>query len=240
MSDGFDIYTIIILALAVFIFLRLRSVLGTRTGHERRPQDPLARPQPKHEPGNDKVIPLPQRNSEPHPAPAASDEPPAPAGDRWAGVAVPDSPVARGLDQIADAERGFDARGFVAGARAAYEMIVTAFAAGDRKTLKPLLAREVFESFSGAIADRENRGETVESSFVSIEKSEITAVEVVGKTAQITVRFVSKLISATRDRTGVVIDGSATEIADLIDVWTFARDLNSRDPNWRLISTEAV
>lgn len=239
MSEGFDIYTIIILVLAVFIFLRLRSVLGTRTGNERRPRDPLARPQPKPEPANDKVIPLPQRNSEPQPAPpAAQDE--APARDRWAGVAEPGTPVARGLDQIAEAERGFDARGFVAGARAAYEMIVTAFAAGDRKTLKPLLAREVFDSFSSAISEREARGETVESNFVSIEKSEITGVETVARSAQITVRFVSKLITATRDKAGAVIDGSATEIADLVDVWTFARDLNSRDPNWRLISTEAV
>lgn len=239
MSDGFDIYTIIILGLAVFIFLRLRSVLGTRTGNERRPQDPfVGSPQPDP-PANDKVVPLPQRKTDPQ-GPQPAPEPGEPAGDRWAGVAEAGSPVARGLDQIAGAEGGFDARGFVAGARAAYEMIVNAFAAGDRKALKPLLAREVFDSFSAAIADRENRGETVESSFVSIEKSEITEAETVGKTAQLTVRFVSKLISATRDKTGAVIDGSATEIADLIDVWTFARDLNSRDPNWRLISTEPV
>ena len=238
MSEGFDIYTIIILVLAVFIFLRLRSVLGTRTGNERRPPDPLARPQPKPEAANDKVIPLPQRNSGPQPVQPAAD--PEPAGDRWAGVAEPDGPIARGLDQIADAERGFDARGFVGGARAAYEMIVTAFAAGDRKTLKPLLAREVYDSFAAAISEREARGETVESNFVSIEKSEVSAVEVVGRSAQITVRFISKVITATRDKAGAVIDGSATEIADLVDVWTFARELNARDPNWRLISTEAI
>lgn len=239
MSEGFDIYTIIILVLAVFIFLRLRSVLGTRTGNERRPQDPfVGRPQPDPT-GNDKVVQMPQRTSEPQ-----GQQPPTgveePEGERWAGVAEPGSAVAHGLDRIANEEQGFDAKGFVGGARAAYEMIVTAFAAGDRKTLKPLLAREVFESFSAAIADRENRGETVESNFVSIEKSEIVEADTVGKTAQLTVRFVSKLISATRDKAGVVIDGSPTEIADLVDVWTFARDLNSRDPNWRLISTEPV
>lgn len=239
MSDGFDIYTIIILVLAVFIFLRLRSVLGTRTGNERRPQDPYVG-QPKPETGNDKVIPLPQRNSEPQPALPGDDEAEAAPAERWKGVAEPGSPVALGLDAIADAERGFDAREFVGGAKAAYEMIVTAFAAGDRKSLKPLLAREVFESFSGAIGERENRGETVESNFVSIEKAEITGAEIVGRSAQVTVRFVSKLITATRDRSGAVIDGSATEIADLVDVWTFAREINARDPNWRLISTEAV
>lgn len=237
MNDGFDIYTIIFAGLALFVFWKLRSVLGTRTGNERRPQDPfVGRPQP--DPANDKVVPLPQRTSEPAPKAASEDD--APAGDRWAGVAEPNSAVARGLDQINEAERGFDAREFLTGARAAYEMIVTAFAAGDRKTLKPLLAREVFESFSAAIAERENRGETVESNFVSIEKAEISAAEVMGRTAQITVRFVSKLITATRDRSGAVIDGSPTEIADLIDVWTFSRELNARDPNWRLISTEPL
>lgn len=238
MNDGFDIYTIIFAALALFVFWKLRSVLGTRTGNERPPQDPfVGRPQP--DPANDKVIPLPQRTSEQAvPKPASDvDEP---AGPRWAGVAEPDTPVARGLDQIAEAERGFDAKEFLVGARAAYEMIVTAFAAGDRKTLKPLLAREVFESFSAAIADRENRGETVESNFVSIEKAEIAAAEAANRTAQVTVRFVSKLITATRDRTGAVIDGSPTEIADLVDVWTFSRELNARDPNWRLISTEPL
>lgn len=237
MNDGFDIYTVIILILAVFIFIRLRSVLGTRTGNERRPQDLFGRgPQPNGEPqaANDKVVPLPSRSPN---APAPADAEVEPAGDRWTGVAAPGSAVARGLDQIAAAERGFDARQFVAGARAAYEMIVTAFANGDRKALKPLLARDVFESFSAAIGERESRGETVESNFVSIEKAELTGAEVVGKSAQLTVRFVSKLITATRDKAGAVIDGSPTEIADLVDVWTFARDLNARDPNWRLVST---
>ncbi|MFC3691430.1 Tim44/TimA family putative adaptor protein [Chenggangzhangella methanolivorans] len=236
MNDGFDIYTIIIIVLAVFIFLRLRSVLGTRTGNERPRQDTyVGRPQPEQP--KDNVTPLPQRPAEPVGQPA---EPAEPAGDRWAGVAEAGSPLASGLDEIARADGGFDAREFVGGAKAAYEMIVTAFAAGDRKTLKPLLAKEVFDSFSTAIGEREGRGETVESNFVSIEKSEITGAEVVGRTAQVTVRFVSKLISATRDRSGQVIDGSPTEIADLVDVWTFAREVPSRDPNWRLVSTEAI
>ncbi|MFD1333754.1 Tim44/TimA family putative adaptor protein, partial [Methylopila musalis] len=164
----------------------------------------------------------------------------APPADRWKGLAAPDSAVARGLDQIVAAEPDFDPRQFQAGARAAYEMIVTAFASGDRKTLKPLLAKEVFDGFDAAISAREARGETVESRFVAIEKAELTAVEVVGRSAQLTVRFVSQVISATRDRAGQVIDGSPTEIADLVDVWTFARELNARDPNWRLVATEAV
>ncbi|GLK81574.1 Tim44/TimA family putative adaptor protein [Methylopila turkensis] len=236
-SEGFDIYTIIILVLAVFIFVRLRSVLGTRTGNERRPDIAPRSPQPAPDAPADNVTHLPQRPSDPAREAEVAAEP---AADRWAGVAAPDSPVARGLDEIAAAERGFDARQFLTGARAAYEMIVTAFAAGDRKTLKPLLAKDVFDNFSAAIAERESRGETVESNFVSIEKAEFTGAEVVGRSAQLTVRFVSKLINATRDRDGTVIDGDPTAIVDIVDVWTFARDINSRDPNWRLISTEAV
>lgn len=238
MNDGIDIYTIIILVLAVFIFFKLRSVLGTRTGHERRPTDLQRGPQPDAPPANDRPTLQPQRPSEPvRDADPLDDAPPA---DRWAGVAAPDSAVARGLDQIAESERDFDPRQFLAGARAAYEMIVTAFAAGDRKALKPLLAKEVFDGFDAAISAREARGETVESRFVAIEKAELTAAETSGRAAQLTVRFVSQVISATRDRAGEVIDGSPTEIADLVDVWTFARDLNARDPNWRLVATEAV
>ena len=133
----------------------------------------------------------------------------------------------------------FDAKHFVAGARAAYEMIVTAFAEGDRRSLKNLLSRDVYDGFDGAIGEREKRGETVESRFVSIDSAEITAAEVRARTAHVTVRFHSKLISATRDKDGNVIDGSAERVTDITDVWTFARDVSSRDPNWKLVATEA-
>src|SRR5690242_4938811 len=128
MADVFDIYTIIFLALAVFIFLRLRSVLGQRTGRERPPYDPYsARPT-----ANDKVVALPTRNADPTvPRPAE----PEPVVDRWKGIAEEGSPAAVGLDAIARADARFDPKHFIAGARAAYEMIVGAFAAGDRRTL---------------------------------------------------------------------------------------------------------
>ncbi len=127
----------------------------------------------------------------------------------------------------------------MAGGRAAYEMIVTAYAAGDRRQLKDLLAREVYEGFETAIREREQRGEKIESRFVSIEAAEIIAAELRGKTAQITVRFVSQLVSVTRDRAGAVIDGSPDKVTTVTDVWTFARDISSRDPNWKLVATEA-
>ncbi len=118
-------------------------------------------------------------------------------------------------------------------------MIVTAYAQGDRRTLKNLLSKEVYDGFEQAIKDRESRGEKAETRFVSIDKADLTGAEVKAKTAQITVRFVSQLVSVTRDRDGNVIDGSPDKVTDVTDVWTFARDLSSRDPNWKLVATEA-
>lgn len=233
----FDIYTIIFLALAVFIFLRLRSVLGQRTGRERPPYDPYSARDAVRTPASDKVVALPPRPAEPAPRPVETAAPP--PADRWKGLAESGSSLAAGLDAIAAAEPGFDAKHFITGARAAYEMIVTAFAEGDRRQLRGLLSREVYDGFEAAIAEREGRGETVETRFVSIDDATITAAELRNRTAQITVRFVSKLISATRDRSGNVIDGNAERVTDVTDVWTFARDVSSRDPNWKVVATEA-
>jgi predicted lipid-binding transport protein (Tim44 family) len=118
-------------------------------------------------------------------------------------------------------------------------MVVTAYAEGDRRTLKNLLSRDVYEGFDTAITEREKRGEKAETRFVSIDVAEITGAEMRGKSAQITVRFVSQLISVTHDKAGAVIDGNADKVTEVTDVWTFARDISSRDPNWKLIATEA-
>ena len=238
MQDVFDIYTIIFLALAVFIFLRLRSVLGQRTGRERPPYDPYAAREPVR-PASDNVVALPNRvNEGPALKPDEADADKAPV-ERWKGVAEAGSPLAAGLDAVAGTDRTFDPAQFLVGARAAYEMIVNAYAEGDRRTLKNLLSRDVYDGFEAAIADREKRGDTVESRFVSIDNAEITAAELRGRSAQLTVRFQSKLVSVTRNKAGEAIDGSADKVTDVTDVWTFARDLTSRDPNWKLVATEA-
>lgn len=235
----FDIYTIIFLALAVFIFLRLRSVLGQRTGRERPPYDPYSA-RDMRAPAGDKVVSLPSRNKAEPAATRANDSAGAPApADRWKGIAEQGSPVASGLDAIAGADSSFDAAQFIAGARGAYEMIVGAFAAGDRRTLKGLLAREVYEGFDAAIRERESKGETIESRFVSLEKADLVGAELRGGTAQVTVKFLSQLITATRDKNGDVIEGNPDKVTDVTDVWTFARDVASRDPNWKLVATEA-
>lgn len=229
----FDIYTIIFLALAVFIFIRLRSVLGQRTGRERPPFDPYSardtvRPA-------DNVVALPGRTADKQPASVE----PEPVAEPWKGITQPGTALASGLDAIVAEDKTFEPQHFIAGARAAYEMIVNAYAEGDRPTLKNLLSREVYDGFEAVIRDREARGETAETKFVSIDATDITAAEMRGKTAQITIRFVSQLISATRDRDGNVIDGSAEKVTEVTDVWTFARDISSRDPNWKLVATEA-
>src|SRR5664279_4707099 len=164
MRNVFDIYTIIFLALAVFIFLRLRSVLGQRTGRERPPYDPYAAREPAR-PATEKVVALPNRMPE-----AAAPKPAEPIvpGERWKGVAEAGTVLATGLDAIVAADPNFDHKHFLTGARAAYEMIVNAFAEGDRRTLKNLLSREVYEGFETAITEREKRGESVELSLIHI------------------------------------------------------------------------
>jgi predicted lipid-binding transport protein (Tim44 family) len=235
MRDVFDIYTIIFLALAVFIFLRLRSVLGQRTGRERPPYDPYSARDSVRTSAGDKVVALPGRAPD---AGQKSSEPAEP-NERWKGIAEAGTPLAAGLDAIAREDKGFDPKHFLVGARAAYEMIVTAYAGGDRRQLRNLLSREVYDGFEAAIREREQRGETVETRFVSIDAADITAAEMRGKTEQVTVRFVSQLVSVTRDRSQNVIDGNPDKVTDVTDVWTFARDTSSRDPNWKLVATEA-
>jgi predicted lipid-binding transport protein (Tim44 family) len=235
MRDVFDIYTIIFLALAVFIFLRLRSVLGQRTGRERPPYDPYSAREPVR-PATDKVVALPNRTPEgAAPKPNVVAEP----TERWKGMAAAGSPLASGLDAIAAADSEFDGKHFLTGARAAYEMIVNAYAEGDRRTLKNLLSREVYDGFESAISEREKRGDTVESRFVSIDNAQISAAELRARSAQVTVRFSSQLVSVTRDKNGNVIDGNADKVTDVHDIWTFARDVSARDPNWKLVATEA-
>jgi len=241
MQDSFDVTTIVFLALAVFVIWRLRSVLGQRTGNERPPQDPFARREPPMKPApnassnGDNIVRLPGAAND-----AGGTVVPEEAGERWRGIAEPGTPLADGLDALVRAEPSFNPGEFLNGAKAAYEMIVVAFANGDRKSLKNLLSRDVYDGFDRAIGEREKRGEKVETTFVSIDGAELVNVELKGRSAQATVRFHSKLITATRDSAGKVVDGSPDSVVDVTDVWTFARTLGSRDPNWQLVATEAA
>jgi predicted lipid-binding transport protein (Tim44 family) len=237
MNGFLDAYSLIFLIVAVAIFWRLRSVLGKRTGHERPPVDPFSRrtddpavpPAPAPAETNDNVVALP-RNGRPISDTAASGV------DR---VAPAGTALNAALKTIVSADRNFDAEHFLSGAKAAYEMIVTAFAQGDRASLRQLLGNEVLEGFNAALDERDSRGESVETTFVGMEKAEITEASLKGGLAQVTVRFVSQLISVTRDKAGAVVDGDPAKVVEVTDVWTFARELRSRDPNWKLVATEA-
>lgn len=231
MQDGFDLSIIVFLLLAVFVGWRLYSVLGTRTGRDDQGIAPNLSNVTKL------IVPTAPRDAAPEPV---IDDAPAADPARWKGIAELGTPLADSLDALVAADRSFDARQFITGARGAYEAIVIAFASGDRNTLRELLSRDVFESFVAAIADREKRGETIETTFVGIEKAELHHVQLRGNAAQITVQFLSKLITATRDAAGVITDGAADKVVDVTDIWTFARELTSRDPVWKLIATEAA
>jgi predicted lipid-binding transport protein (Tim44 family) len=229
-----DIYTIIFLALAVFIFLRLRNVLGQRTGNERPPYDRAARNVAQGAPDSN-VVPMPGTVIDQTPMIPTADVALPP--DHWKGIAETGTPLAHGLDAIAAQDSSFDPRHFLSGARGAYEMIVLAFANGDRRSLKDLLSAEVYESFDTAIKDRERQERKTETRFVSVDKAEIVSAEARDRAAQLTVRFVSQMISVTRDKAGTIVDGNPDKVADITDVWTFARDPTSRDPNWKLVGT---
>lgn len=240
MHDPLDATTIIFALLAIFVLWKLRSVLGSRTGSEKEP------PQNSffHRPGNTndnndrKVIPLPGAAQQGPVAGAAASQQPAPPADRWKGYAAPGSRNAAALDEIVAMDRGFDLEDFIAGAKTAYEMIVTAFAAGDRQTLRNLLDQDVYESFVTAIAGRESRNEKMKTTLVSIDKVDLEDASLRDKTVQLTLRFASKLISVTESNAGTIIDGSPEKVVDMIDIWTFARDSRSSDPNWKLVATQ--
>jgi predicted lipid-binding transport protein (Tim44 family) len=234
----FDIYTIIFLALAVFIFLRLRSVLGQRTGSERPPFDRTT-PRPVQGAPDSSVVPIPGKLID-QPPPLAPTAEVAPPTDRWKDLAAPGTPLALGLDAVAAQDSSFDPRHFLSGARSAYEMIVLAFANGDRRALRDLLSSDVYESFEAVIKDREKHEQKTETRFVSIDKAELISAETRDRAAQITVRFVSQMISVSRDKAGTIVDGNPDKVADITDVWTFARDTSSRDPNWKLVGTGSV
>ncbi len=229
----FDFGTIFFLIAAVVIFFQLRNVLGRRTGNERPPFDPYTASRTRDGCGAEirecgfAAAQAHAPESRPTTLMWRSTPSPSPARD-----------LNKGLRTIKDNDPAFDPKTFVDGAKMAYEMIVMAYADGDRKTLKNLLSREVYDGFVAAIGDREAKSEKIQSSFVGIDKADIVAAEMKGGEAHITLRIVSELISATRDKAGTVIDGDPETVAEVKDVWTFARDTRSRDPNWKLVATE--
>ncbi|MEO0547637.1 MAG: Tim44/TimA family putative adaptor protein [Pseudomonadota bacterium] len=241
----FDLFTILPLAAAIFVFWKLRSVLGTRTGNEQRPPyDPYNGADNDTGPergveastdaaeANDNVVTLPGSRSR------RADDGMTTAQKAIESIAGKDAGLKKSLLAIASRDSDFNPSEFLDGAKIAYEMIVTGFADGDKRSLKNLLSREVFENFESVIDDRQANGEKVQTSFVGTEKATIVAADVTKEEAQLTVRFISQMISATLDSNDEIIDGDPEEVAEIVDVWTFARPLKSRDPNWKLVATD--
>lgn len=226
-----DFITLFFLVAAVLIFLQLRSVLGRRTGNEKPPFEPtsprdLAKPEAAD---GGKVITLPRKDVQ------DSDD----RLNQADFFTKPGTDANSDLRELMKVDPAFDPKGFFNGARMAYEMIVTAFADGDRKTLRGLLSRDVYDSFDKAIAERESRGEKVKFTFVGISKCELARVEIRGTDVQITLNIASQLISVTLDRNGSLIEGDEETVAEVNDIWTLSRDMRARDPNWTVIATES-
>lgn len=211
--------------LAGFMAFRLYSVLGRRTGHERQREDSLrlpdgAQPNQKTPPAKDNVITLPERQGKP--------------------AASASTPLTRGLMDIKLNDRSFDSEKFLAGARTAYEMIVTAFAKSDRETLRGLLSDEVFDTFEKAIKGRETRNERVEFTFLSLKSARITGAEMKGRIALVTVTFESEVMMAAYDPNNLLVEGDPKTPREATEIWTFSRDTGSNDPNWILVATASA
>jgi predicted lipid-binding transport protein (Tim44 family) len=229
-----DPLNLVLLAVAVFIIWRLYGVMGSRTGTERPPFDPFGtRTGPAEAPQTTGPRSLPRGDEDAAPAAPLEEREPA-----WKGFATEGSPLGLGLDAIAKADTAFSAKQFLDGARLAYEMIIEAFAKGDKAALKPLLNRDVYDGFAGDIDARSARGDVMATSFVGFQKVELTNAELAGSRASLTVKFSAEMITTTTDKSGELIDGDAKKVREVTDVWTFERDVSSKDPNWRLSSTE--
>ena len=234
MNDGFQFFDIILFAMiAVFLILRLRSVLGRRDGHEGGFPDifkglsPTDKKKDGDEAGNDNVVHLGLQDDEDSAAATALDE-------------KEQTPLQQGLRAIAAGDKDFDPDEFISGARIAFEYILGAYAAGDSKALKPLLSDEVFANFDKSIRDREAAGQTMEETLVGISKIELVEAELLGTTAQITVKIISDQVHALSDGDGNVVEGDPNKIVSVTDFWTFEHDNRSRDPNWSLTATRSL
>ncbi|MCY4030636.1 MAG: Tim44/TimA family putative adaptor protein [Hyphomicrobiales bacterium] len=220
MDGVFDLVNLLFLAVAIGVLLRLRSVLGRRTGHEQPPQN---RGWFASKPSKPEVV-----ESE-----SASAEAETPPREESASL----TPLQRGLREISLADRSFDRERFLEGARIAYEQIVTGFAASNRERLQALLGADAFERFDAVMRSREQKGETAQCEVVAIQSADITEARMRGTAARVTVRFHADLLSSVRDKEGSIIDGNAEHPYRAEDIWTFERNTRDTNPNWRLVKS---
>lgn len=212
------VYVVVLAMVAAFFALQLYRVLGKRTGHH----EPM--PRPAEEGGVPNLPPRPTID--------------VPAERRESASAVVDPAAEAGVRAIAQADPGFTPEHFVEGAKAAYKMVLEAFWRGDEEELAFLVDDDVRGAFAEAIASRTSAGHSLENRLVGIERAVISAAQLDGRDARITVRFDADIAAVTRDAEGQVVAGSLTDAIETHDVWTFARTLRGDDPNWKLVETD--
>ena len=226
MSEGFAYIDILFFAMvAAFIALRLRSVLGRRTGHERRRTEGYGNV--SNEAASDNVVSIGDRG----PVQSEVDQ---------AIAALGEGDVKQALLRVREADPQFDLKEFLSGARLAFEMIVDAYAAGDKTVLRPLLADQVFRGFARAIDERVAIEQSLDTQLLAVSKPEVIEADLVEDSlARLTLRFESEQVNVVRDRDGKVVEGDPQTAENVVDLWTFERDTRSGDPNWMLIETRA-
>jgi predicted lipid-binding transport protein (Tim44 family) len=226
MGNSFQLLDIILFAgVAGFLLYRLRSVLGRRTGEERPPRNPF--------------VPRPPRPTDPNPINNPINAGPFAAPNAPQRMAPNVVDTADGLTALQAADPSFNAGAFLTGARAAFEIILKAFAAGDVEALRPLLSPDVFAAFAEAIRARQAAKETHETKLIAVKDVRIEHAAIEGGTALVAVKLTTDQINATRDASGKVVDGDPNQAVEKVDIWTFRRPLRSRDPNWTLVATHS-
>ena len=220
-GSSFPIDLILFGMIAAFLVLRLRSILGRRTGFER--QAPPFQP--------------PAGQNSPTPVIEGQPEPAAPPANHV--MPEPNSAIGQTLRRMQAIDRNFDPSSFLDGAEKAFRIIVSAFAAGDRATLQGLLSEDTFRAFEQAAAAREAAGQTQVSAIHAIHSATMEGAELRGPTASITVRFLSDQTNLTQDKEGHPVVGTDA-VTEITDIWTFERNLSTRDPVWRLVSARSA
>ena len=222
MQGGFPIDLILFAMVAAFLVLRLRSVLGKRQGFERPPQTPG----------------VPDARTARAEGVAEEIAPARSASGARRTLPAMQSPVGQSISRIVAADPSFDPNGFLDGAEGAFRMIVGAFAQGDRQTLRALLSDETYSGFEQAVAGRETAGESQRTEIRSMHELALEGAELRGSVADVTVRFVSDQVNMTNGRGGEIVAGSDA-VTEVIDIWTFQRDLSAKDPTWKLMATRS-
>ncbi|PHQ99114.1 MAG: preprotein translocase subunit Tim44 [Marinosulfonomonas sp.] len=214
------IQLLVLAGIAVFLIIKLKSVLGTREGFEKPPaQSPQADSAQEKRQAFEVIEGGPDRDITDH--------------------VKEGSAVAKALAAMKDAEPSFAVGEFLQGARGAYEMILMAFERGDLESIKPFLSEEVFDTFADVVASREKQGLTIDAQFIGVREITLTKAKFLKTKSrgEVTVKFVGELTSVVRDKAGDIIEGKVNEIKRQKDVWTFARNMGTNDPNWKLVAT---